>query len=128
MKKLHLFLLLFCFSFSFSQTGNPEEIVQIQLDAYNSRNIDAFLDTYADNIKIYDYPNTLIYEGKDKMRKRYTSLFEKVPNLFCEIKKRIVIGNKVIDQEYVRVNDKFISAVAIYEVVNNKITKVTFIE
>lgn len=127
MKKIILIILFFGFSFGFSQSKNPEKIVQTQVEAYNNRDIEAFLDTYDDNIKIYDYPNTFRYEGKEKMRKIYASLFKEVPNLFCEIKKRIIIDNKVIDEEYVRVNDKYVSAVAIYEVKDNKIIKVTFL-
>ena len=127
MKNVFFLFILLNFSISFSQTESPEKIVQIQVEAYNNRNIDAFLATYDDNIKIYDFPNTFRYEGKEKMRKIYSSLFKEVPNLLCEIKKRIIMGNKVIDEEYVRVNDEFVSAVAIYEVKNNKIIKVTFI-
>jgi hypothetical protein len=127
MKNVFFLFILLNFSISFSQTESPEKIVQIQVEAYNNRNIDAFLATYDDNIKIYDFPNIFRYEGKEKMKKIYSSLFKEVPNLLCEIKKRIIMGNKVIDEEYVRVNDEFISAVAIYEVKNNKIIKVTFI-
>lgn len=127
MKNVLFLFILLNFFIGFSQTENPEKIVQIQVEAYNNRNIDAFLATYDDNIKIYDFPNTFRYEGKEKMRKIYSSLFKEVPNLLCEIKKRIIMGNKVIDEEYVRVNDEFVSAVAIYEVKNNKIIKVTFI-
>ena len=43
------------------------------------------------------------------------------------MKNRIVIGNKVIDKEYITANGDTFSAVAIYEVANGKIAKVTFI-
>lgn len=127
MNKIHLFFYLLTLG-AFSQEAQPEQIVQIQVEAYNNRDIEAFLDTYAQDVKIYNYPNILLYEGKDEMRKIYTSLFEETPNLFCEIKKRIVINNKVIDEEYVRYNNHFLSAVAIYEVKENKIIKVTFLK
>jgi hypothetical protein len=48
--------------------------------------------------------------------------------LNCEIKNRIIIGNKVIDEEYITANGQNFSAVAIYEVQNGKIAKVTFIQ
>ncbi|MEZ4808909.1 MAG: nuclear transport factor 2 family protein [Allomuricauda sp.] len=107
---------------------SPKVIVQRQLEAYNARDIDAFMDTYAENIKLYNYPNELFQDSKEKMRARYTSQFENTPDLHCEIKNRIVIGNKVIDEEYVRMNGVYSSAVAIYEVENGKIVKVTFID
>ena len=106
---------------------SPEEIVQQQLEAYNSRDIDAFIATYSDTIKIYDFPEKLSSEGKEAMRENYKSFFEQTEDLNCEIKNRIVIGNKVIDEEYVTVNGNSFSAVAIYEIENGKIAKVTFV-
>lgn len=104
-----------------------EKIVQQQLDAYNARDIDGFMDTYSNDIKLYNFPNKLTSNGKDKMREGYGSFFETTPDLKCEIKNRIVVGNKVIDEEFITVNGSNFSAVAIYEVENGKIAKVTFL-
>ncbi len=106
---------------------SPEEIVQQQLVAYNSRDIDAFMATYSDNIRLYDFPEKLSSEGKEAMREGYKSFFEQTEDLHCEIKNRIVIGNKVIDEEYITANGNSFSAVAIYEIENGKIAKVTFV-
>ena len=106
----------------------PEEIVQRQLNAYNARDIDAFMNTYSDDIKLYNFPDQLSTEGKDAMREGYASFFSNTPDLHCEIKNRIVIGNKVIDEEYLTVNGNHVSAVAVYEVENGKIVKVTFVQ
>jgi len=107
---------------------SPEAIVQRQLNAYNARNIDAFIDTYSEDVELYDFPNTLTVKGKEKMKQRYEGFFKNVPNLYCEIEKRIVIGNKIIDHEKVRAGTRTLSAVAVYEVENGKIKKVTFIK
>jgi imidazolonepropionase-like amidohydrolase len=107
---------------------SPEQLVQRQLNAYNARDIDAFLDTYSEDVEIYDAGNTLIMKGTEQMRPRYSQLFEGAPNLHCEIQGRIVINNKVIDREHVRVNDRYLDAVAVYEVVDGKISKVHFVE
>ncbi|MGC1515471.1 MAG: nuclear transport factor 2 family protein [Maribacter sp.] len=107
--------------------SDPERIVQTQLDAYNNRDIDAFLATYAEGIQLYNFPETIRNNGLDTMRKGYTNLFENTPDLHCEIKNRMVIGNKVIDEEFVTANGTTFSAIAIYEVDNGKITRVTFI-
>ena len=106
----------------------PEAIVQRQLNAYNARNIDAFMDTYSDNAELYDFPATLTTKGKEAMRERYEGKFRDITNLHCEIEERIVIGNKIIDKEKVRVGNRYIQAVAVYEVENGKIRKVTFIQ
>jgi len=93
---------------------SPRDLAQRQLNAYNLRNIDAFLEPYADDVEIYSHPNKLLYSGKEKMRKQYSNMFEKTPNLHCELKERIVQGNIVIDKERVQFGTKIIEAVAIY--------------
>ncbi len=103
-------------------------MAQRQLNAYNFRNIEAFLEPYADDVEVYSYPNTLLYKGKDNMRKRYSKMFENTPKLHCELKERIVQGNIVIDKERVQFGDKIVEAVAIYHIENDKIKKVYFIE
>ncbi|WP_420322951.1 nuclear transport factor 2 family protein [Flagellimonas sp.] len=113
---------------AFVAEESPARVVQRQLDAYNARDIDAFMATYSNEIKLFEYPNKLFVDSWDKMKNRYALFFETTPDLHCEIKNRIVIGNKVIDEEFVTVNGSNFSAVAIYEVENGKIAKVTFIK
>ena len=115
------------FIFDNGSESNPESIVQEQVEAYNNRDIDAFMATYTDDVKLYNFPKNLTTDGPLEMRKGYTGFFESTPDLHCEIKNRIVIGNKVIDEEEVTANGNTFSAVAIYEVENEKISKVTFL-
>ncbi len=107
----------------------PEMLVQQQVNAYNARNIDAFLEPYAEDVEIYTFPNALLSKGKESMRKTYEKLFKSAPDLHCEIKQRIVNLNSVIDKESVsgmRSGQK-VEATAIYEFKNNKISKVYFL-
>lgn len=106
----------------------PEALAQQQLAAYNARDIEAFLEAYAEDVEVYSYPNQLRYRGKEQMRKRYTALFENTPELHCELKARIVQGNIVIDKERVQFRTKVSEAVAIYHIENHKIQKVYFIK
>ncbi|VAV86140.1 FIG01018673: hypothetical protein [hydrothermal vent metagenome] len=108
--------------------SDAEKIIQTQLEAYNNRDIDAFMATYTKDIKLYDYPEKLKSEGQNAMRESYNTFFKNTPDLHAYIKNRIVIGNKVIDEEQVTINGKIYNAVAIYEVENGKIKKVTFIQ
>ena len=108
-------------------TFDPEVIVQKQLEAYNNRDIDGFLATYSKQAKIYRYSGELQSDGSDAMRSGYADFFNSSPDLHCEIVNRIVIGNKVIDEESITANGKTFKAVAIYEVENNEIVKVTFV-
>jgi len=107
--------------------ASPEFIVQKQLDAYNARDIDAFMTTYSKDIKLYNFPNSLRSKGKEAMKKSYSNYFKNTPNLNCTILKRIIKGNKVIDHELITANGDTFKAVAIYEVKNGVINKVTFL-
>jgi len=106
----------------------PEDLAQRQLNAYNLRNIEAFLEPYAEDVEIYNYPDQLQYKGKETMRVGYSKMFENTLNLHCELVDRIIQGNIVIDKERVRFGDRIIEAVAIYHIENNKIKKVFFIQ
>ncbi|MHC9087925.1 nuclear transport factor 2 family protein [Tenacibaculum sp. IMCC1] len=107
---------------------SPRALAQEQLEAYNKRDIDAFLKPYAKGVKVYSYPNKLEYEGIEEMRKRYASKFETTKDLHCKIISRIVKGNVVIDEEEVTANGATFHAVAIYEIVNGKIAVVRFVK
>ena len=107
---------------------DAESIVQEQLEAYNERDIAAFMDTYAQNIAVFEFPKTASVIGKSKVEQQYRLFFENTEDLHAEINNRIVIGNKVIDEEHVVANGKEFKAIAIYEVENGEIAKVTFIK
>lgn len=115
------------FIFDDTNASDPEAIVQQQLGAYNARDIDAFLETYTDDVQLYNFPAEKRSQGKASMHEGYANFFESTPDLNCEIKNRMVIGNKVIDEEFITANGNNFGAVAIYEVVNGKIAKVTFL-
>src|SRR5207249_3520695 len=75
-----------------AQVTAAEAVVQAQFDAYNARNMDLFLATYADDAELFGFPASLQTKGKEEMRKRYTSRFAD-PILLGKIVQRIVLGN-----------------------------------
>ena len=107
----------------------PEAVVQAQLEAYNARDIDAFIATYADDVKLFEFPDKLLSEGTADLRERYGKLF-KDERLHATIVSRISMGITVIDHERVRLTlpqgPGTIEAIAIYEVRGGKITTVWF--
>lgn len=52
----------------------PLALVQRQLNAYNARNLEAFLEPYSDDVELYQFPDKLISKGKEDMRKGYAFL------------------------------------------------------
>jgi len=129
MKKLFFLLLpLANVAFAQKQEITPELLAQKQLEAYNAHDIDAFVEPYADDVEIYRFPDKLLYKGKETMRKDYGEFFKNTPKLHCELKNRIIQGNTVIDKEYITGTGKPFEAVAVYQIENNKIKKVYFIQ
>ncbi len=102
-------------------------IVDKQLEVYNARDIDGFVATYAETIETYDFPLKLRSKGREQLRQGYKGFFESTPDLNCTITQRIVLGNIVIDEEFLTIRGNNVNAVAIYEVKDGKIAKVTFV-
>jgi len=106
-----------------------EKLAQEQLDAYNNRDIEAFVRPYAENVKVFNFPSELLYEGKDKMFDLYGRMFVRTPDLHCKLVNRIVMGNTVIDHEEVtrQKNEPPMKAIAIYKILDGKIAEVYFV-
>ena len=109
---------------------DPEAVVQRQLDAYNARDVEAILATYAEDARQFEHPSRLLASGSVELRERFDARF-KEPNLHALLLKRIVMGDMVIDHE--KVTRTFpegagtIELIAIYEVQNTRIAKAWFI-
>jgi hypothetical protein len=109
---------------------DPEAVVQRQLEAYNARDVEALLATYAAEAQQFEHPAKLLASGPAELRERFTARF-KEPNLHATLLNRVVMGNRVIDHE--KVTRTFpegigtIELVAIYEVQNGRIAKAWFI-
>lgn len=124
--------LLFAVSISLAHAQEaPEKVVQKQLDAYNAQNVEAFVATYADSVKLYQWPARQIMAGKEQLRKNYGEMFRRSPDNYAALVGRIVQGNFVIDREKVtgtRSGSPYETyATAIYEVRNGLIVNVWFL-
>ena len=108
----------------------PEAVVQRQLDAFNARNIEALLATYADDAQQFEYPATMLARGATQIRERATARFQEA-NLHARLIKRIVMGEVVIDHEMVTrtfpEGAGKLELVAIYEVRDCRIVTARFI-
>jgi len=110
-------------------TSDVELPVQKQLEAYNARDIDAFMRWWADDCQYYEFPDRLLASGAAEIRERHVARF-KDANLFGRLVKRIAVANVVVDQEVVTRTfpdgPGEIDVVAIYEVENGKIANAWF--
>lgn len=111
-------------------SSDPEAVVQRQLEAYNAKDIDALMATFADDVEAFEYPNTLLFSGIEKMHQRLTLRLQE-PNLHAQLLNRIVMGNLVIDHEIVTrtfpEGAGQLETIVIYEVRDGKIAKNWFV-
>ncbi|MEJ6004735.1 nuclear transport factor 2 family protein [Paucibacter sp. AS339] len=85
-----------------STAPNPIGLIQAQLDAYNARDVAAWLATYAADARQYAYPGTLLAQGHAEIGERIQARFAE-PNLHARLLSRSVMatatGHTVIDHE-----------------------------
>jgi GNAT superfamily N-acetyltransferase len=110
-------------------TRGIELPVRRQLDAYNARDIDAFMSCWADDCQYYEFPDRLVARGAAEIRERHVVRF-KDPDLHGRLITRIVVDNVVVDQETVTRNfpdgPGEVDVIAIYQIENGKIAKAWF--
>lgn len=113
-------------SSNYAETELP---VQKQLEAYNARDIDAFMQWWTDDCQYYEFPSRLLASGAAEVRERHIARF-KESNLHGTLIKRIAVANVVVDQEVVTRTfpdgPGEVDVVAIYEVENGRIAKAWF--
>jgi hypothetical protein len=101
-------------------------LVKGQLDAYNNRDIDKFCSFYHPEVTAYrlgqDAPFCV---GMETFRKIYDDKFKNTPDLHCTLKSRIVLNNKVLDEESVVPSGSHV--VAIYEFKDGLIKDIWFV-
>ena len=108
------------------QPHDPAAVVQRQLDAYNARDVDALLATYADDAQTFEHPAKLLASGSVQLRERFTVRFQE-PNLHAALLKRVVMGHIAVDHE--RVTRTFpegpgtLELLMIYDVQNGRIAR-----
>jgi hypothetical protein len=110
-------------------TFDPEPFAQRQLDAYNARDLDRFVAEYTDDVEVYRLPDPKpVLVGKAALAAHYRDHRFNRPELHARLVKRMVFGNKVIDQELVLgVPGAPLEAAAVYDVTERGIAKVWFV-
>ena len=107
----------------------PERLVDQQLECYNALNLKGFLDTFHEEISIYNLiDGAVILSGKEALTVRYEKHF-KAPKTHVTVVKRMVIDNKIIDHETIRKSgsDEIVNNVVIYLVEADQIKTVWLI-
>ena len=108
---------------------SPVAVVQAQLDAYNAKNLDALMATYAPNAQQFALHGALLAEGHEQIRPRYEARFVE-PDLHARLLSRTVLGNFVTDLEIVTRNfpegKGTVDMLCVYEVLDGRIVRASF--
>jgi len=109
--------------------SEAEAVVQRQLEAYNAKNLEGWLATYAPDAKQFELHGALLASGRDDMRERMAARFQE-PDLHAKVLTRTVMGSIVVDHELITrtfpEGKGTIEMLCIYEVADGLITKATF--
>ncbi|MCW5941252.1 MAG: nuclear transport factor 2 family protein [Fimbriimonadaceae bacterium] len=106
--------------------GDP---VERQLEAYNARNVTAFVACYTEDVLVETGDGKAICRGAEAFRARYADAFSREPNVRCTISHRIRHGAYVVDHEYLEGyrDGSTREAVAIYRLAGDLIEHVRFL-
>jgi hypothetical protein len=108
---------------------SPPEVVQAQLDAYNRKDIDELVGTYAHDAEQFTLHGNRIAKGREEMRARFLARFAE-PDLHAQMVTRVVVGNFVTDLEIIMWNfpegPGTLEMLCIYEVVDGLIQRASF--
>ena len=109
--------------------ASPLEVIQRQLAAYNAKDIDALLATYATDAEQYTLHGERLAKGHEDMRSRFLTRFAE-PNLHARLLSRTVMGDIVVDLELITRNFPeglgTVEMLCVYEVKDGLIQKVSF--
>lgn len=109
---------------------DPETIIQQAINAYNRRDIEAYVSSYHPQLEVLDWNGKIEYAGREPLKRRYLEIFDNVPDLYCHVTNKMVLGNTVITQERITgfANDREVVQIAIYKILNGMIKEVKFIQ
>jgi hypothetical protein len=106
-----------------------EAVVAAQLDAYNRRDIEAFMACWHEDAELFAHPSTLLAKGAADIRARHVARFQE-SNLHGELIARMSVDNLVVDREIVTrtfpEGPGTLDVIAIYEVQGDKIARAWF--
>lgn len=107
----------------------PLEVIQRQLAAYNAKDIEGFLATYAIDAEQCTLHGERLAKGHAEMRPRYLARFAE-PDLNARLISRTVMGNVVVDLELITRNFPeglgTMEMLCIYEIAHGLIQKASF--
>ncbi|WP_445146585.1 nuclear transport factor 2 family protein [Dyella sp. Tek66A03] len=109
--------------------ADPAALIQRQLQAYNDKDVDVWLATYAPDAAQYVLHGERLAQGHDELRRRILVRFTE-PDLHARLLSRVVMGQVVVDLEQVTrtfpEGKGSMEMLCIYEIAEGCIAKASF--
>jgi len=109
----------------------PEEVVLQAHNAYNTHNAEAFIGAFAEDLEVYEHPNTLVMTGRDTIAAQYGPMLRQATDLHSAFHYQTTIGNKVVAHETIRGlpgRDAPLSQVFLYRVTDGVIDRAWLVQ
>jgi len=107
----------------------PADVIQRQLNAYNSKDVEGWLATYAPDAEQFTLHGEQLAHGHAEIRSRIITRFLE-PDLHARLISRTVMNNIVVDLEVITRNFQdgvgTVEMLCVYEVVDGLIQKASF--
>lgn len=81
---------------------SPTAVVKQARNAFNTHDLDAFVDAFAMDVRVYAPSDTLLLKGRDALEARYRSLFSTAPTLHVQIHERTAAGDSVVTRQTIQ--------------------------
>jgi hypothetical protein len=103
------------------------EVVERRTAAYNDHDIDAFLATYHENVRVYEYADRLLGKGTERMRRIFGPQFSANDGRIV-VHARHALENTVVSDETVTFYGKTEHNIGVYTIEGGLIVEVRLIE
>src|SRR5262245_48570617 len=102
-------------------------LVNKRIAAYNAHDIEAFAATYDEKVRTYVYPDRLLGEGRERMKRIFGPQFAKGEGTIV-VRGQQVFENRVVSHEDIKIGQRDDRNIAIYTITNGLISEVRLIE
>ena len=108
-------------------TSTALDAVKRRIDAFNKHDLDSYLNAHHENVRIYEYPEELIGEGRSHLRRIFGPLLEEGIGSI-DVVYQAVVDRTVVSEEILNYGEAPIHIVVVYTVENNVISGLRLIE
>lgn len=102
-------------------------VVAQRIDAFNNHDIDAYLSAHAEDVRIYEYPDRLIGNGRSHLQRIFGPQFAHGIGSVI-VNDQQVIADYVVSNESLTLGSNTEHLIVIYTIIDGKIAELRLIE